>query len=198
MGKKLSANELQQHNDRLSQGKEDKVNSLIERLDQQKEQLPESDHSIIDWGISLLHRYSGMTRKFSPAPNSEIDPQSYEKFITESGWINFNEDSLYDDFANRIHDEFIWSDTGYQGLKTNVENLYKCLEKFLLSKEENSNNAQKWRDALASMYADKQALSLQTYREKKEKFPEESAKYYQDSQSYSSILEGLGYDHTEG
>jgi hypothetical protein len=54
MGKKLSANELQQHNDRLLEGKEDKVNSLIERLDSQKKILTPDKHSVIDWGINFL------------------------------------------------------------------------------------------------------------------------------------------------
>ena len=55
MGKKLSANELQQHNDRLLEGKENKVNSLIEKLESQKEKLAPDKHSIIDWGINFLH-----------------------------------------------------------------------------------------------------------------------------------------------
>ena len=54
MGKKLSANELPQHNDCLLEGKEDKVNSLIERLDSQKKSLTPAKHSIIDWGIGFL------------------------------------------------------------------------------------------------------------------------------------------------
>jgi hypothetical protein len=54
MGKKLSANELQQHNDRLLEGKEDELVYLLKNLENQKLRLPLEDHSVVDWGVNLL------------------------------------------------------------------------------------------------------------------------------------------------
>jgi hypothetical protein len=56
MGKKLSANELQQQNDRLLEGKEKPLNSLLEIEELEKKRLISSteNHTSINWAIGAL------------------------------------------------------------------------------------------------------------------------------------------------
>ena len=174
MAKKLSANELQQQHDRLLTGKEDEVNSLVERLEFQKEKLPKSKHLIIDWGISLLNSYSDMSKKFPPAPNPDsCMPDEYDAFILKSGWSNLDKAGLRKDCSDRIKEEFKYSSGQLEVLKSGIQNLIKCLDCFLLNNEDLDGSLPWKKEWIQKCY------------EKAEANPE-------DCDAYCAIAEALG------
>lgn len=106
------------------------MNSLIERLEKQKKQLPLNDHPSIEWAINILLNKSTMTKHFEILPDpTEID--AYRNFIEKSGWEGSKSD-LYKDVGKRIDDAI--KDSGSiskkESLETDITELCELIEKF--------------------------------------------------------------------
>lgn len=132
MGKKLSANELQQHNDRLLKGEEDKVNNLIEKLEEQKNYLPSEDSSIIDWAIEAVKNKS--RDKFTHMAENylEMSNQNYDDFIKNLSWKGLDSDQIYHRFNEHIGELLVLSKSNNELLRSSMENSTTHLETFCL------------------------------------------------------------------
>ena len=86
MAKKLSANELQQQHDRLSEGKEDGLIDVINCLEREKVNVPKYNHSIIDWGISLLKIRHLENEEIIFNMTKESDRYKNGVFVNEHQW----------------------------------------------------------------------------------------------------------------
>ena len=91
MGKKLSANELQQQNDRLSKGEEEKENmnssTEIRELEQIKLRSPASEHTSFNWTLGILKSKDEKDRRtIHKIVESVIKPyENYGDFIKMAG-----------------------------------------------------------------------------------------------------------------
>ena len=90
MGKKLSANELQEHNDRLLRGKEEDMNSLAERLEKNRSKFDSEDQSILSWGIGILHRIEKDEKEDAKRMTEQYEYYKNGDFIKGSGWDKIN------------------------------------------------------------------------------------------------------------
>ena len=132
MGKKLSANELQKHTDRLLKGEEDKVNSLIEKLEEQKNYLQKEDSSIIDWAIEAVKNKSRDKSTHMAENSLEISNQDYDDFIKKLRWTGLNSDQIYHRFNALIGELLVLSKSNNELLRSLVENSTTHLETFCL------------------------------------------------------------------
>ena len=113
MGKKLSANELQQQNDRLLKGEEEKenMNSSIEirELEQKKLNYPESKHTSFNWTLGILKSKDEQDRRtIQKIVESAIKPyENYGDFIKMAsleGPPNFDRNTVKKIFLTQIQD----------------------------------------------------------------------------------------------
>lgn len=87
MAKQLSIEALRQQLTQLNNLTEAQVNDLLERLKSQKAKLPLEDHSIIDWGISLIQAKLKEEKQLRKEMNAKFNKYlDYELFIAAPGW----------------------------------------------------------------------------------------------------------------
>ena len=152
MGKKLSANELQQHNDRLLKGEEDKVNSLIERLDSQKKILTPDKHSVIDWGINFLR-----SKALEEREKERLIAEEFVQFKTKiTSTMNTYQglNSADESGKDKIYDE------GAKILREIAASAFAIQQKDLISSSVNH-----YKNGLYSLYQNKSHSCPQSYKE---------------------------------
>jgi hypothetical protein len=119
MGKKLSANELQQHNDRSFEEEKERMNSSTEirELEQKKLRSPESKHTSLNWTLGILNSKDEQDKRtIQKIVDSVIKPyENYGDFIKMAGLEGLphgNRNAIKDIFLGQIQNA-IRNGSGY-------------------------------------------------------------------------------------